>query len=93
MGSYYHASLSRLGFSAEADRIRQAWLAGRPRDAIRAVTDALIDQVAICGPLESCRARLDEMYDAGATLPLIPIPAEGSPAEKRRTIEALIARP
>ncbi|HVF92499.1 MAG TPA: LLM class flavin-dependent oxidoreductase [Blastocatellia bacterium] len=93
MGRYYHASLSRLGFSAEADRIREAWQAGRPRDAIKAVTDELIDQVAICGPLESCRAKLDEMYETGATLPLIPIPAEGSLAEKRRVIEALMARP
>jgi len=91
MGRYYHASLGRLGFATEADTIRRAWQAGRPRDAIRAVTDALIDQVAICGPLEDCRAKLDEMYDAGATLPLIPIPAEGTPAEKWRVIESLIA--
>ena len=93
MGEYYHASLSRLGFSAEADGIRKAWQAGRPREAIKAVSDRLIDQVAICGPLERCRAKLDEMYEAGATLPLIPIPPEGSPADKRRIIESLIDRP
>ena len=93
MGRYYHASLGRLGFSTEADAIRRAWRAGRPKDAIKSVTDTLIDQVAICGPLESCRAKLARTYEAGATLPLIPIPAEGTPAEKRRLIESLIARP
>lgn len=90
MGDYYHGSLSRLGFAEEADRVRQLWQASRRRDAIRAVTDEMIDSVAICGPLEDCRSRLDEMYARGATLPLIPIPAEGTIAEKCRMIESLI---
>ena len=91
MGDHYHNSLSRLGFEIEADRIRELWRAGRHKDAIRAVTDEMIDGIAICGPLEACRARLDETYTQGATLPLIPIPAEGNTADKCRTIESLIA--
>lgn len=90
MGDYYYSSLSRLGFATEADRIRELWRAGRRKDAIRAVTDEMIDSAAICGPLEVCRARLDETYARGATLPLIPLPAEGSASEKCRTIESLI---
>jgi F420-dependent oxidoreductase-like protein len=90
MGDYYHDSLSRLGFANEADRIRELWQAGRPKSAIAAVTDEMVDGIAICGSIESCRARLDEMYSQGATLPLIPIPTEGNVIEKCRTIDALI---
>jgi F420-dependent oxidoreductase-like protein len=89
MGDYYHASLSRLGFGIEADRVRALWQAGRRKDAMAAVTDEMVDSIAICGPVEECRDRLDDMYGSGATLPLIPIPAEGTTAEKCRVIEGL----
>jgi alkanesulfonate monooxygenase SsuD/methylene tetrahydromethanopterin reductase-like flavin-dependent oxidoreductase (luciferase family) len=91
MGDYYHAALSRLGFSAEADRVRELWQAGRPKDAIRAVTDEMIDGIAICGPLDVCQRRLDETIQSGATLVLVPIPQEGTIAEKCRVIQSLIA--
>lgn len=90
MGDYYHDSLARLGFASEADRIREFWQAGRARSAIAAVTDEMVDSIAICGSIENCRARLDEMFSEGATLPLVPIPAQGDLTEKCRTIEALI---
>jgi F420-dependent oxidoreductase-like protein len=90
MGDYYHASLSRLGFGAEADRVRDLWQAGRPRDAMAAINDQMIDSVAICGTLEHCRAGLDEIPASGATLPIVPIPTEGKVAEKCRVIESLI---
>jgi hypothetical protein len=50
----------------------------------------MVDCIAICGSLESCRAGLDDMYACGATLPLVPIPTEGSTKEKCRVIESLI---
>lgn len=90
MGDYYHDSLARLGFASEADRIRESWQAGRAKSAIAAVTDEMVDNIAICGSIENCRARLDEMFSAGATLPLLPIPAQGDLTERCRTIEALI---
>jgi alkanesulfonate monooxygenase SsuD/methylene tetrahydromethanopterin reductase-like flavin-dependent oxidoreductase (luciferase family) len=90
MGDYYHAALSRLGFSTEAEAIRRLWQSGRPRDAIRAVTDEMVGATAICGTLASCRHHLDEMYALGATLPIVPIPAEGSTRDKCRLIERLI---
>jgi F420-dependent oxidoreductase-like protein len=91
MGDYYHASLGRLGFGAEADRVRELWRAGRRKDAMAAIDDQMIDGIAICGSVEYCRSRLDEMCESGATLPLVPIPAEGSAAAKCRVIESLIA--
>ena len=91
MGDYYHASLSRLGFGAQAHRVRQLWSAGRRKDAMAAIDDQMVDSIAICGPLEHCRNRLDEMYESGATLPLVPVPTEGTTSEKCRAIESLIA--
>ena len=91
MGDYYHDSLARLGLAAEAGRVRAAWQAGRRKEAIKAVTDAMVDRIAICGPLDGCRARLAELYAHGATLPLIPLPTEGTTAEKCHVIESLIA--
>ena len=90
MGDYYHASLSRLGFGAQADRVRELWQAGRRKGAMAAIDDEMVDSVAICGCLEECRAGLDETYSFGATLPLVPIPTEGTTAEKCRAIESLI---
>jgi alkanesulfonate monooxygenase SsuD/methylene tetrahydromethanopterin reductase-like flavin-dependent oxidoreductase (luciferase family) len=90
MGDYYHDSLSRLGFADEAHRVRELWQAGRPKSAIAAVTDEMVDSIAICGSIENCRSRLDEMYALGATLPLVPIPTEGTTADKCRAIEALM---
>jgi F420-dependent oxidoreductase-like protein len=91
MGKYYHAMLVRLGFGAEADRIRELWEAGRHKDAIRAVTDEMVDSIAICGDLGRCRARLSELYENGATLPIVPIPSNGTTADKCGAIRALIA--
>jgi hypothetical protein len=92
MGDYYHASLGRLGFGEEADRVRELWQAGRRKDAMAAITDEMIDSIAICGSLENCREKLDQMYPFGATVPLVPIPADGSAAEKVHVIESLIAQ-
>jgi cytidine deaminase len=91
MGDYYHASLSRLGLGAEADRVREMWKAGRRKDAMAAITDEMIESIAICGSLDHCRVRLNEMSAFGATLTLVPIPTEGSTQEKCRVIESLIA--
>lgn len=91
MGKYYHDSLSRLGFAAEAGRIRDLWQSGRPKEALANVTDQMVERIAICGPIEKCRDALDRMCEQGATVPLVPIPAEGTTAEKCRVIERLIS--
>jgi F420-dependent oxidoreductase-like protein len=91
MGDYYHDMLSRLGFGEEANSIQQAWRAGRHKDAIRAVTDEMVDRIAICGPLEACRAMLDEMPNHGASLTIVPVPREGTTAGKIKIIESLAA--
>ena len=90
MGTFYRDSVSRLGFAEEAAMIHRLWQSGRPKEAINAVTDALVDAVAIGGSLERCKAKLGEVYTYGATLPLVPIPVEGTTGGKIRLLEELI---
>lgn len=89
MGDYYHASLARLGFAEEADAVRDLWRAGRPKNAIQAVTDEMVEAIAICGSVAHCRERLDEMYTRGRALPVVSIPRQGTAQEKIRFIESL----
>ena len=91
MGDFYHASLARLGFAEEAGRVRVAWQAGRPGEAIRAISDEMVDRLAICGPVDLCRERLDHLRASGATLPVIAMPAAGTTAEKIRILESLVS--
>ena len=49
-----------------AAEIQDLYLAGRKAEAIAAVPDALVDQVALCGPADRVRDRLGIWKDAGA---------------------------
>jgi F420-dependent oxidoreductase-like protein len=90
MGDYYRASLARLGFAEESVRIQKLWQSGRPKDAIRAVTDEMVDRIAICGPIDYCREQLGLLHMHGATVALVPVPTEGSTEDKCKMIESLI---
>ncbi len=80
MGTYYHAMFCRYGFQDTADRVRELYNAGRRREATEAVSDELIDAIAICGPAEHCRAQLQEWHRNGVTTALINLPT-GMPPE------------
>ena len=67
MGTFYHEYMHRIGFGAEADRVRAAFQA-RDRDgAARLVTDELVDAVTIIGTPQQCRDRMQQYFDAGVT--------------------------
>ncbi len=69
--NFYNALVRRYGYEAEAERIQHLYLDGKQRDAIAAVPDALIDEVALVGPAERIRDRLDAWRDAGVTTLLV----------------------
>jgi F420-dependent oxidoreductase-like protein len=65
MGVFYHRHMQRLGFGAEADSVRQAYL-GRERDrAAQLVTDEMVDAVTIIGTPQQCRDQMQAFWDAG----------------------------
>jgi F420-dependent oxidoreductase-like protein len=65
--NFYHELACRYGYEAAAARIQDLYLAGRKDEAARAVPDALVDEVALCGPRERIRDRLPAWQAAGVT--------------------------
>jgi F420-dependent oxidoreductase-like protein len=65
--NFYANLVRRYGFDAEVDRIQQAALDRRMGDATAAVTDAMVDALALVGPVARVRDRLQAFAAAGAT--------------------------
>jgi len=80
MGTYYHAMFCRYGFKDTADTVRELYNTGKRREASEAVSDELIDAIAICGPGAHCREQLQEWHHNGVDLALINLPT-GMPGE------------
>jgi len=57
--NFYNALVRRYGWEDEAERIQALYLAGKQREAIAAVPDALVDAVALVGPKERIAERLE----------------------------------
>jgi F420-dependent oxidoreductase-like protein len=65
MGVFYHQYMHRIGFGAEADRVRAAFQ-GRDREgAARLVTDEMVDAMTIIGTPARCRDQIQAFFDAG----------------------------
>src|SRR5205823_537928 len=56
--NFYNSLVSRYGYEDEARTIQDLYLDGKQREAIAAVPDALIDEVALVGPKERISDRL-----------------------------------
>jgi F420-dependent oxidoreductase-like protein len=65
MGVFYHQYMHRIGFGAEADRIREAFQARERDRAASLVTDEMVDAVTIIGNPRQCRERMQAYFDAG----------------------------
>ena len=69
--NFYNRLVCRYGYEAEAERIQELYLEGKQLEAIAAVPDALIDEVALVGSPEKIRDRLGAWRDAGVTRLLV----------------------
>ena len=65
MGVFYHAYMHRIGFGAEADRVRAGFLAKERDRAAALVTDEMVDAMTILGTPEQCRAQMQRFFAAG----------------------------
>ncbi len=65
--NFYNELVCRYGYEAAAARIQGLYLAGKKDEAAAAVPDALVDEVALCGPKERIRERLGAWRDCGVT--------------------------
>jgi probable F420-dependent oxidoreductase len=69
--SVYNRFVAWCGFAEEARAIDAAWRARDRARNVAAVTDAMVDRLAIIGSAAHCRARLAEFVAAGVTTPMI----------------------
>jgi F420-dependent oxidoreductase-like protein len=69
--NFYNDLAASYGFEAEAQQIQDLFLDGRQRDAAAAVPDALVDELALVGPADRIRDRLDAWKESGATTLLV----------------------
>jgi F420-dependent oxidoreductase-like protein len=90
MGTYYYEMLERHGFEAEVAKIKEGWAARDPKAAAAGVSDRMLDQTAIVGPLERCKEELDQRRALGVDLPLIGMPGRDA-AEMGKILETLLA--
>jgi F420-dependent oxidoreductase-like protein len=65
--NFYNDLVCRYGYEAAAKAIQDLYLAGKKEEAAAAVPDALVDEVALCGPKERIRERLEAWKSSGVT--------------------------
>jgi F420-dependent oxidoreductase-like protein len=65
--NFYNDIACRYGYEDAAKRIQDLYLEGRKDEATAAVPDALVDEVALCGPRERIREQLGQWTGAGVT--------------------------
>lgn len=63
--NFYNALACRYGYEAAAAEIQDLYLEGRKKEATAAVPDALVDEIAIVGPKERIRDRLEAWKESG----------------------------
>ncbi len=59
--------ISRFGFADAAQEIQDLFMSGQRDQAIAAVPDELVDEIALCGPKERIRERLQAWKDSPVT--------------------------
>ncbi len=89
MGTYYFESFSHAGFATEAQAVQNAWSSGDRERAAAAVSDRMLDSVAMLGTPQQCRDQLARFRQTGADMPIADFPHGTDVAAIRRTMEAL----
>src|SRR5436305_6621041 len=72
--NFYNSLVQRYGFEDAAREVQDLYLEGKRTEAMAALPDDLIDMVALCGPKDRVRERLQVFRDAGVgTLGITPL--------------------
>src|SRR5438445_2579500 len=65
--NFYNELVRRYGYEDAAERIQNLYLSGKKEEAAAAVPDALVDEVAVCGPRERIKEPLSRGPASGVT--------------------------
>lgn len=90
MGTYYYEMLERHGFEEEVAKVKEGWANRDPKAAAAGVSDRMLEQTAVVGPVEKCREDLDERRALGVDLPIVSMPGRDA-GEMGRILEKLLA--
>jgi F420-dependent oxidoreductase-like protein len=66
--NFYNDLACRYGYEEAARTVQDLYLAGKKREAAAAVPDALVDDVALCGPKERIAERLELWRSSPVTM-------------------------
>jgi F420-dependent oxidoreductase-like protein len=69
--NFYADLVRRYGYADEADRVQALYLAGDRRKAVQAVSDALVDEVALVGPRGRIAERLSAWRSSGVDMLIV----------------------
>ncbi len=84
----YNRFLAWAGFAEAAQTINEGWAARDRAKTGGALSDAMIDEIAVIGSADECRARLVADMDTGITTQIISPLAGASEQDIQRTFEA-----
>ncbi len=85
--NFYNDYATRLGYEAEAKQVQDLYLDGKKNEALMAVPDQLVDDVALVGPADRIRDRLAAWKESPVTDMLI---GGGQPELLRVLAEAVL---
>ena len=83
----YNRFLAWAGFEETAATIEAGWAARDRERTTGALDDALVDEIAVLGTADECRARVRELAAGGITTHIIACPSD-DPADQRRTYDS-----
>jgi alkanesulfonate monooxygenase SsuD/methylene tetrahydromethanopterin reductase-like flavin-dependent oxidoreductase (luciferase family) len=86
--NFYNQLVQRYGFEDAAREIQDLYLDGKKDEAAAAIPPELIDTVALVGPRDRVRDRLQVYREAGVGT-LIAAPVTADPADRRRMVHEL----
>lgn len=89
----YNAFLAWSGFADAAQTITEGWAARDRAKTGGALTDAMIDEIAVIGSADECRGRLLADMETGIDTQIISPLAGASDADIERTFEAFSGNP
>jgi F420-dependent oxidoreductase-like protein len=69
--NFHKELMARMGYPDEAQKIQDAFLEGRRAEAIAAVPNAFIDEIALIGPRERIRDRMQAWRESRVTTMLL----------------------
>ena len=65
--NFHNALIARLGFADAAKKIQDLYLDGKKAEAVAAVPDELVDEIALVGPKDRIKQRLAAWEDSAVT--------------------------